>query len=111
MPVELAAEGVKHMITSIAELNATIEANTTITGFGLDTTMHAPCPFCGAPDFMVYRIIDSREAMAKGGTCTACKRSMRGIVQSNPLQTQVSFVQTGGDDLPDWYEPKVPRSA
>lgn len=84
--------------------------NQKLSGFGLETTMHVPCPFCAAPDFMVYKIIDSAAAMARGGTCNVCDRSMKAIFDRKPGVTSFTIVQTGGPDQPEWLEPKIPRA-
>jgi hypothetical protein len=91
---------------SIEELNERVKANSTFTGYYLDVTAHQPCPFCGAPDFQVYKVINSREALARPSTCLVCGRSGRFIVRNDATSTAFVFVQTGGAPVPDWYYPK-----
>lgn len=95
--------------TSVAEYTAAYHDNTRITGTGLDTTTHFPCPFCAAPDFMSAKILDTQSAMEQDSTCTVCGRSGKSIFTNSPGQTSFEFVQTGGDDLPDWFIPKMRR--
>ncbi len=95
---------------SMAEYAERFHANQTITGFGLETTMHLPCPFCAAPDFMVYRVIDAESAMVEGATCSECKRGAAIEFSVNtPSNKQFELVQTSGDPQPDWLEPKMRR--
>ena len=91
------------------ELAVRINLNQQVTGFGFDTTMHMPCPFCGAPDFMVFKVIDTLEASKQGGTCKECKRSMKTIVTSIRGGRNMEFVQSAGPDQPDWLSPKMRR--
>ena len=85
-----------------------LKANAVITGFGLDTTMHMPCPFCAAPDFLVYGIFAAESALAKGAACGECGRSAKAIfLQEGPGEV----VQTGGPDAPEWLTPKMRRVA
>jgi hypothetical protein len=83
--------------------------NERISGFGIEkATVHMPCPFCAATDFLVYRIIDVHEALAKGATCKECKRSLGADQVGREGCVTVSFYQSGGPDQPEWLEPKMP---
>ena len=93
---------------SMEEYKTKFYANQKITGFGLDTTMHVPCAFCGEPDFIVHRIIDTEKAYARGAVCNHCGRGMRGIVSRDRGGVSVEFVQTSGNAPPSWLEP-APR--
>jgi len=96
--------------TSYAEYLERFHANQKLSGYGLDVTVHLPCPFCAAPDFMVYKVIDSEAAMVDGSTCKECSRSAAMEFSVNtPSQKAFEVVQTGGDDQPDWLEPKMRR--
>jgi hypothetical protein len=84
-------------------------ANTRVTGFGADTTMVMPCPFCAGPDFMQLRVMDfDHEVLRAGATCKLCGRSARGILERTPDMTSMRMVQTGGSD-PAEYLPPMPR--
>lgn len=96
--------------TSHAEYLARFFKNQRVSGQGIDgTTMHLPCPFCAAPDFMVSRVVETSEAIEKGGECKECGRSAKGIVQRAPGSVSFALYQTGGPDQPEWLEPKMPR--
>lgn len=83
--------------------------NEAIEGEGLETRTRMPCPFCGAPDFMVHRVIDSEIHFAKGATCKECGRSAKMVIESTEKGTIFELVQTGGDDPPEWLIPKMRR--
>jgi len=83
------------------EFMRTFEANTKIEGHGLGVVMHSPCPWCAAPDFMVFPVLECTAAFLKGATCKHCGRSMVGC----PIEHGFEFVQVGGADAPDWMPP------
>jgi hypothetical protein len=95
-----------------AEYEARYAANTKLSGRGLDTTMHVPCPFCGAADFIVHRIVDTREALSAGAVCAECKRGARAEfhVRDGGATTTVGLMQTCGDDPPAFLT-HIPRVA
>jgi hypothetical protein len=72
--------------------------------------MHVPCPFCAAPEFVVCAIVGGAErAFEKGATCRECGRGCRAIFQRSPGSLGFEFVQTGGDEPPDWLTPQMRR--
>jgi hypothetical protein len=81
-------------------------ANQKISGYGADVTMHLPCPFCAAPDFMVYKIIEMEDVT--GGTCKACSRSMAMDQEVVGSTRSVRMFQTGGPAQPEWLSPQMP---
>jgi len=81
------------------------KANQRIEGFGLDTTMHLPCPFCAAPDFMVYKVLEVQQRLEAGAGCRSCGRSLRAQFKPDQPGTVFEFVQTGGPDAPDYLPP------
>lgn len=84
--------------------------NQKIEGFGIGNIhIHMPCPFCAAPDFLVYELLDTETAMEKGGTCKECKRGAHAIVTSQKGGVQFEMVQTAGPDQPEWLVPKMRR--
>jgi len=84
--------------------------NNTLTGLGIETTMHMPCPFCAAKDFMVYGILEAIKVMSAGATCQECQRSAKVIISGAPGQPRyIEVVQTGGQDQPEWIKPKMRR--
>jgi hypothetical protein len=95
---------------SMQEYTERFHANQKITGYGIDTTMHMPCPFCAAPEWMVYRIIDSETAMVEGAVCSECNRGAAMEFQVNtPSNKQFEVVQTAGEPQPDWLQPMMRR--
>jgi hypothetical protein len=84
------------------EFEARFAANHRVSGYGMDVTVHQPCPFCGAPDFLTYRILETHKALAAFTVCGECGRGMRAIVDAGPYGTSFEFVQTAGDDPPPW---------
>jgi hypothetical protein len=89
------------------EFEARFAANQKIDGFGINVTMHMPCPFCAEADFMVYKVIETEDAT--GGTCKACGRSMEIEHTVDGPNRTIRMYQTGGPEQPDWLSPKMPR--
>lgn len=87
---------------TLEERNARYHQNAKVTGFGEATTVHHPCPFCAAPDFMVCRVIDTKAAMSEDRTCAECGRGTRAIIVETPSTTTFELVQTSGDDPPPY---------
>jgi hypothetical protein len=83
--------------------------NTETSGMFLDTTMHLPCPGCGAKDFMRIRIADGDAQYERGGVCRECERGFRMPIQRAPNSIGFSIVQTSGPDLPPWFKMAIPR--
>jgi hypothetical protein len=95
---------------NVAEYLARFHANQRIEGYGIQTTTITPCPFCGAPDWMRWPILEAQEAMQRGATCLECGRSAKAVFHVNePGNKQFEFVQTGGPDQPEWFTPKMRR--
>ncbi len=93
------------------EYEARFKANEKVEGHGIvGMTVHVPCMFCAAPDFFVYTLPTMERVMAEGATCKECGRGARAVIVKTPSCTQMSFVQTGGDDPPD-YIPWIRREA
>ena len=85
-----------------------VNKNQKITGYGIDTTMHLPCPFCGAPDFTVYKVLEAQDAMKKESICSECKRGARAIFHNSHGGIEFEVVQTVGPD-PDVEGIVMPR--
>lgn len=85
-----------------------VNKNQEITGFGMEVTMHMPCPFCGAPDFMVYLVLETEIAAKRGAVCKECKRGARALFDHSQGGVQFEFVQTEGPD-PDVEGVIMPR--
>jgi len=79
--------------------------NTRIEGFGADTKTIMACPFCAAPDFMVFPVtaaLNEYADVCKPHTCKECGRTMTSEVNRTDGGVTMSFAQTGGDDPPAW---------
>ncbi len=94
--------------TSIEEYNTRYHAGLRVSGFGMETTTHYPCPFCAAPDVMAASVLDTRTAMEAGATCGECGRSFRARFTDTDSAVSFSIVQTGGAEPPPWLPP-IPR--
>jgi hypothetical protein len=97
---------------SAVEFTARFEANYQLTGTGAGTTVHAPCPFCAAPDFALWPLTTGlHDAMTREATCRDCGRSGAWMYGVSPIGDIYSgeFVQTGGDDPPAWLLPPPRR--
>jgi hypothetical protein len=77
-------------------------------GFG-NVYMTSPCPFCAAPGWLKWEMLDVRPAMEKGATCSECGRSARAIFKDDHGRAAFEIVQTGGDDPPEYLVPKMRR--
>lgn len=95
---------------TVAEYNERFQTNQRVSGHGIDgVTMHIPCPWCAAPGFAEWLVIDSERAMQESTTCTECGRTGHTIFHVNePGRKEFEFVQTDGPDAPDWLKP-APR--
>jgi hypothetical protein len=97
--------------TTREEYQERFDTNQTITGYGLGTTLHVPCPFCAAKDFFVFPILDTSETMAKGAVCAECGRGAKAVFDNQPGQVKFEMMQTCGEDPPAWLTPKMRRLA
>ncbi len=97
--------------TSMEEYVARFGRNQATTGYGIEgVTQHCPCPFCAAADWLVFRVLDTKEALRKGATCRECGRSARAHYRVDlPGHVEFEMVQTGGPDQPEWLQPKMRR--
>jgi predicted RNA-binding Zn-ribbon protein involved in translation (DUF1610 family) len=95
--------------TNMEEFNAKVMANITSSGYGLETTQHFACPGCAEPDWKLVKVVQAPEAFAEPSTCKHCGRTFKALVGREDGATSFEFVQTGGDDLPDWMRPRMRR--
>jgi hypothetical protein len=95
--------------TNMDEFHLRSESNNALTGRGYETTRHVPCPFCAAPDWMVFKVLETQESIVKGATCLECGRTARASLRRYEGGFELELVQTGGDDQPEWLEPKMRR--
>lgn len=97
---------------SIDELNAAQSSNTRVEGYGLEVRSVLACLFCGAADFLTLKIMDlalkGDADYAVAGHCEECGRSAEVRVSHDGPSTLGGFVQTGGDDPPEWLTAVLP---
>lgn len=90
--------------TNMEELHARQLRNSQAEGFGAETAQGLACPFCGAIGFMKLRVVAVEEDMQKPATCSECGRSARFDVERlGSGGVRFRIMQTGGDDVPEWY--------
>ena len=100
---------ISYECTSWDDFNTRFAAAQHIEGFGMDTTMHVPCAFCAAPDFMIYPLLELQTITSRIHICKACGRAGKFLYQPLPQGgTQMELVQTGGPNPPAWMTP-APR--
>jgi hypothetical protein len=85
------------------------QANVRYGGSGVDTYMEPACPFCAAPGFARWNVIDMEGTASKATTCKNCGRSAKLIFKRDKDSVSFEVVQTGGPDQPEWLEPKMRR--
>lgn len=73
-------------------------------GHGVNTGMALPCPFCAAPEFASYKILEMELVMARGNVCKVCGRGMRAEFNRGPNHVLMHFIQTSGPDMPDYLK-------
>jgi hypothetical protein len=88
------------------DYRALFAKNSRVEGFGIDgVTQVSPCPFCAAPDWAKWKIINVREDMQQDNTCSNCGRSAKFLIQERASGVEFELVQTGGDPIPDYLPP------
>jgi hypothetical protein len=93
------------MAQTKAEYLTRFAQNQRVEGFGLDTAVVYPCPFCAAPDWATHKILEMEEVMAQEHRCGECGRAAKMIFKRDASGVQFEFVQTAGDDAPEWLPP------
>lgn len=83
--------------------------NEHIVGLGVETRSITPCPFCAAPNFWSYRIIEVKDVICKDTVCGECERGARTLIKRTEQGTMFEVVQTSGRDQPAWLTPKMRR--
>jgi len=89
------------------EYLALYNANVRFFGLGYMTSMSVPCPFCAAPDFMIYKVLEVQKKMEEGATCGCCRRSARAVFSDTPTGKRFEIFQTAGPAAPEWLQPKL----
>lgn len=94
---------------SLSEYQERVITNTKIDGFGIETNCTIPCPFCAAPDFLNYKVLDADKMLLEPQTCKECNRGCKIIKEVKPGSIEFEFVQTSGPEQPEWLIPKMRR--
>lgn len=95
---------------SMEDYLARFQKNQKIDGFGIGNVhIGMPCPFCAAPGFLTYEILEVERVLARGATCKQCGRSSKALFSHKLGATLFEIVQTGGPDQPEWLTPKMRR--
>ncbi len=68
-----------------------------------------PCPFCAAPDFMVFELLEAEDIFKRSATCQECGRSAKALFTDLPNGKLFEIVQTGGPPPPAWLSPPMRR--
>lgn len=88
--------------TSKEEFERRFRGHTRMSGQGAEVQVHMPCPFCGARDWAVYRLLEMPARLARPTECKACGRSAALLTDWGASSASGRFVQTGGPDAPPW---------
>lgn len=93
---------------SLAEYSKLAIKRQRMSGHGMNTIQHLPCPFCAADDMIRYRILDVERVLANGATCRVCGRSFKALF-NRPSSGQVvmKLVKTGGPKQPYYLNPQM----
>ncbi len=94
---------------SMSELQAMTASHTMVSGFGLETKMTTPCPFCGAPGHLTFRVAYMEEDACKPTRCGTCERTSEIEIKRSPKGASMRIYLAGGPDVPEWFTPKPPR--
>ncbi len=77
-----------------------------ITGFGVGNVhQETPCPFCCAPGFLKYEILECRSVLEKEHVCGTCGRGTKMIFEEVADGLKFEIVQTRGEDPPAFLPP------
>jgi hypothetical protein len=96
--------------TSMAEYAIRFGENQKLSGYGIGNVyQHMPCPFCAAPGFLTFEILEVEKQMAAGATCKECKRGAKALFTRENGGVSFEIVQTDGPDQPGWLVPKMRR--
>jgi len=88
------------------------QRNSKITGYGIGRVYQTvACPFCAAPDFARYEILQMQEVMSQPHECKECGRAAKLIFAHSNTGVAFEMVQTKGDDQPAWLNmPPIRRA-
>lgn len=88
---------------------AQFHRNQKVTGYGIDVTMHMPCPGCAQPGFMDMSPMQAALApelpWAGDHTCENCGRAFRFTEVRGHGSLGMTMGQIAGPDLPPYLPP------
>lgn len=92
------------------EYEIRFNANTYADGEGMELSLHVPCPFCAAPDFVVGKLLELEMLVKLEQVCQECGRGVRLqlkdiVLRGGQRGVSYEFLQTQGDDPPPWVPP------
>jgi hypothetical protein len=93
--------------TSAEEYRKKFDDNQHMSGQFLETTMHMPCPFCAAPEFWVFKILEIERVLGADMKCNECHRGARALFKRDRGGVSFEIVQVSGSAQPEWLEPKM----
>ena len=85
---------------TLEEYNRRVADGNRITGYGMNVTVHSPCPLCGAAGHREFRLLAMQEETVKPVTCKECGRTSKMEYHNTPNSTQFEIVQTAGPPAP-----------
>jgi hypothetical protein len=94
---------------NLADYLERFRRNEGVEGTGLETSTVLPCPFCAAPRWAVFRVLQVQEELSRERGCKECGRTAKALFQQGAAGIAFEMVQVGGPEQPDWLEPKMRR--
>jgi hypothetical protein len=82
--------------------------NTKYEGFGLNTALRLPCPFCADVGPRAILIVEMDIQSQKPSLCSSCGRSWKALINREAGSVRSEFVQVGGP-TPAGFVPKMRR--
>ncbi len=97
---------------TIGEFMDRFKKNQYLSGMGLDCMLHMPCPFCAAPEWIVYHIWDVKAVLTQGAQCQECGRGAKTVFHADQFGNVMHFelFQTVGDDPPAYVGKNIRRA-
>jgi hypothetical protein len=97
---------------TVEDYNSRFKDSYRVSGTGFQTTVHFPCPFCAAPDWMVVPLLAFEDRSQQEHVCKECQRGAKHLVhrERESVSVTMTLVQTKGADIPA-YLPKIERAS
>jgi len=87
------------------EYDELFHKNSKITGVGVETAQHMPCPWCCEPDFVIMKpwtMANWPNQHQFTATCEHCDRTLGFDFQRTDGGSEMAMSQTAGPDAPAW---------